>query len=149
MALIVNPGSGGNTNFTDGSIPYASGGILVENNSKIRWDNTNSTLYVNGIPWTTSGISSLYSIFTPSGTLSVTTVAAQLDKIDVVTDRATLQAWPAAPIANKLVLLLGFTTPGDGGQGILYWSAASVVADDGGITTKLTAVTTGRFIKIF
>lgn len=89
MSLIVNPGSGGNTNFTDGSIPYASSGILTENNSRLRWDNATTTLYVNSIPWTTAGISSAFSIFTPSGTGAISrTVSARLQDFFILTDYA-------------------------------------------------------------
>jgi hypothetical protein len=37
------------TDFTNGSIPFAAGGYLVENNSRLFWDNTNNILKITGI----------------------------------------------------------------------------------------------------
>jgi hypothetical protein len=37
------------TDFSNGSIPFAEGGYLVENNSRLFWDNTNNILRITGI----------------------------------------------------------------------------------------------------
>lgn len=54
MALINNPGSGGSTNFTDGSIPYSSGGILTEDNTNLKWNPVSKNIEAN-VKFTQSG----------------------------------------------------------------------------------------------
>lgn len=47
------------------------------------------------------------------------------------------------------VVLTGYTSDNDGGGAIFIWDAASVAADDGGLTTvKATAVSTGRWLRL-
>lgn len=48
---------------------------------------------------------------------------------------------------GRTVSLVGYTTNGDGGGGEFYWDAASTATDDGGTIFKVTAVTTGRWIR--
>lgn len=42
-----------------------------------------------------------------------------------------------------------YATVGDGGGGDFRWSAASVVADDGGLVLQATGIITGRWVRIF
>lgn len=63
---------------------------------------------------------------------------------------ATLAELRAAPVtAGEVIYLEGTSAPGDGIQGIFYFNALSLAADDNGQTTvQPTGVVTGRWIRI-
>lgn len=50
---------------------------------------------------------------------------------------------------NQTVSMSGYYAAGDGGGGSFYWDAASTEADNGGTIIKVTAVTTGRWKRIY
>ena len=50
---------------------------------------------------------------------------------------------------GKAVNVLGYYAKGDGGGGLFYWDAASAEADNGGTIIQATAVTTGRWKRVF
>lgn len=54
------------------------------------------------------------------------------------------------PISNGRALceLLGGAAYLDGTYGMYAWNPTSIAADDGGVTIKVTAITTGRWIRI-
>ena len=56
----------------------------------------------------------------------------------------------AVPISAGVYIVLGYTTPGDGGQGIFFWNAADSTADNGGTVIACTAngANAGRFNKL-
>lgn len=47
------------------------------------------------------------------------------------------------------VIINGYTTDGDGGGGEFYWDATSTETDDGGTIIKATAITTGRWKRLY
>jgi hypothetical protein len=67
-ALGVSSGGTGTTTWQTGSIPFYNGGNFTENNSNLRWDNTNNRL---GIGTTTPG-----SIFSVQGVGNFTTATS-------------------------------------------------------------------------
>lgn len=51
-------------------------------------------------------------------------------------------------VTNMTIILLGFSTPGDGGAGTFYWNATSTAPDDGGETIiRPTGVTLGAWVR--
>lgn len=44
---------------------------------------------------------------------------------------------------------LGYSTEGDGGGGKFYWDIASTLADNGGTIIKATAISTGRWLRVY
>ena len=50
---------------------------------------------------------------------------------------------------GKAVNVLGYYAKGDGGGGLFYWDAASTEADNGGTIIQATAITTGRWKRVF
>jgi len=50
---------------------------------------------------------------------------------------------------GKAVNVLGYYSKGDGGGGLFYWDAASTEADNGGTIIQATAITTGRWKRVF
>lgn len=52
-------------------------------------------------------------------------------------------------VTGKQVRGTGYSSAGDGGDGIWYWDADSVEDDDNGTVLKVTTVTTGRFKRHF
>ncbi len=50
-------------------------------------------------------------------------------------DIAVSQLRSFVGITNMMVYLQGFSSAGDGGQGVFYWNAANAATDDGGLTT--------------
>ena len=63
---------------------------------------------------------------------------------DVATLRATAGRFDGEAI-NLLAYGAGYSN--GGGGGLLYWDAASTVADDGGITFAVSGVLTGRWVR--
>lgn len=61
------------------------------------------------------------------------------------TNVAALRALTTAPTENLYYSTLGYWDAGDGGHGEYRWASSSTDADDGFLTLKITAVTTGRF----
>jgi len=49
----------------------------------------------------------------------------------------------------SVVSVAGYYAVGDGGGGEFYWSPGSTATDNGGTIIKATAVTTGRWLRIF
>ena len=47
------------------------------------------------------------------------------------------------------VTINGYTDDGDGGGGDFYWDSASTDTDNGGTIIKATAITTGRWIRLY
>lgn len=64
------------------------------------------------------------------------------------TSIANLRAITYTPKDGQLVDLLGYYTPGDGGGGQFYWDATSTATDNNGTIIKVTAITTGRWIRL-
>lgn len=78
---------------------------------------------------------------------SANTVAVlDRDKVDRIATVTTLRTTDGL-LDGRAVLLLGYTTNGDGGGGEFYWNAASVDADNGVTIFKVSTVTTGRWIR--
>ena len=50
---------------------------------------------------------------------------------------------------NDIVTVSGYYTPGDGGGGQFYWDASSTATDNGGTVIKVTALSTGRWLRVF
>lgn len=67
----------------------------------------------------------------------------------VVENVADLRAITYTPAADSSYSTLGYTTAGDGGNAGYRWHSTSTDADDGVLTIKITAVTTGRFKLIY
>jgi len=53
------------------------------------------------------------------------------------------------PTQEQNVFLSGHSTEGDGGEGDFYWDSASTASDNGGTIIKVTAVTTGRWVRLY
>jgi hypothetical protein len=70
--------------------------------------------------------------------------------LPVVVNIAGLRA-QGIPPADSICTVLGYVTPGDGGQGIFWWNPADTTADNGGTVFACTAngVAAGRFNKLF
>ena len=51
--------------------------------------------------------------------------------------------------SNEIAILLGAVTPGDGGGGTFYYDSASIETQNDGTIVKPTAVTNGRWKRIF
>ena len=50
---------------------------------------------------------------------------------------------------GKSIEVLGYYAKGDGGGGLFYWDAASTEADNGGTIIQATAITAGRWKRVF
>lgn len=90
--------------------------------------------------------------------MSVPSLAVQSNGVGVVTGDnfdtyvqggallASLRAFTG--LSNMTVWMLGFLSPGDGGQGMFYWNATSTATDDGGVTTIApSGQTNGRWLR--
>jgi hypothetical protein len=78
------------------------------------------------------------------------TVQAALDGLTGLTNIAALKALPV-PTFSGTYIVQGYTTAGDGGQGIFFWNATDATADNGGTVLACTAngASNGRFNKLF
>lgn len=61
---------------------------------------------------------------------------------------AALKAITAAP-DTTLAIVKGYYSDGDGGSGKFYWDSTSTDTDNGGTIIKATAVTTGRWKRLY
>jgi hypothetical protein len=91
--------------------------------------------------------------FTATGAVT-TTKSAQAADVDRLVAEAPAalanlsQLKAARPPACKAVILLGRTSPGDGGGGTFYWDEASTEAEDGGTIFAPAAGGTGRWKRV-
>jgi hypothetical protein len=61
---------------------------------------------------------------------------------------ANLRAFNNA-LTQMTAYMVGYTSPGDGGQGSFYWNSSSTATDDGGVTTiQPNGVTIGRWLRL-
>lgn len=74
--------------------------------------------------------------------------AAEESAAVVATHIAGLRATVGA-FDGQLAFVSGYYSVGDGGGGFFRWNSASTSTDDGGITIKATASTTGRWVRIY
>lgn len=67
--------------------------------------------------------------------------------VQTVLNVAVARNFPAQ--SNMQMSLQGFTTPGDGGQGLFVWSSTSTASDDGGITAIVpNGATQGAWLRL-
>jgi hypothetical protein len=59
-----------------------------------------------------------------------------------------LRASTLTPFDGQKISLTGYYTEGDGGGGDFYWGATSTETDNNGTIIKVTAITTGRWIRL-
>lgn len=62
---------------------------------------------------------------------------------------SALKAIAFTPTEGQNITALGYYTKGDGGGGQFYWDATSTESDNGGTIIKATAITTGRWKRIY
>jgi len=62
---------------------------------------------------------------------------------------ANIASLRAVTSGSGTVTINGYTTGGDGGGGEFYWDSASTETDNGGTIIKATAITTGRWIRLY
>lgn len=84
------------------------------------------------------------SIVNPVGDSTGTWI---LDDI-IFTSMAKIRASALIPINNQIITLMHYYDSTDGGGGQFYWDAANTESDNGGTIIKVTAITTGRWIRI-
>lgn len=79
------------------------------------------------------------------GVVNADNLNSFVSNIDTV---AALQVSGAA-LNGMVVVLQGFTSPGDGGGGLFWYNVTSTAPDDGGVTViQPTGVTTGRWLRL-
>ena len=117
-----------NTPTVTGSLPVGgTAGQFLKKNSVTNYDATWSGLTASDI---TGSIPDAKLSFTPQ---------------DTVASMAALKA--LAPGSHSSVNLLGYTTPGDGGEGLFVWNAVSTATDNTGTIIQPNAGGTGRWIR--
>ena len=79
--------------------------------------------------------------------LSSTTIQASLTSVGSAQTIAALRLKTNVPQNYAPVIVLGGSTPGDGGGGTYYFDPTSTATDNSGTIIKQTSITTGRFIK--
>jgi len=97
----------------------------------------------------TNGTQITANLANPATGFGADLVANAVKSYDVVTSVRAANT-PSLSAGQTLIIWLeGGAAVGDGNGGAFYWSASSVAADDGGVTTiKPTAAVTGRFLRL-
>jgi len=62
---------------------------------------------------------------------------------------SNIAALRAVTSGSGTVTINGYTSDGDGGGGIFYWDSSSTETDNGGTIIKASAITTGRWIRLY
>lgn len=123
-----------------------------------------STIYSdNGItvqanPFTASSVDGAYSFYASNGRYDINITATGFttenltditlydpDDLETIAD---LRAIPSAPTI-EIATIKGYATDGDGGGGDFYWDSTSTETDNGGTIIKATAITTGRWKRLY
>lgn len=68
--------------------------------------------------------------------------------VEFYSNIAALRAITAIP-SLTYATIKGYTTDGDGGGGDFYWDSSSTATDNGGTIIKATAITTGRWVRLY
>jgi len=74
---------------------------------------------------------------------------AELEALSSFDTLAEMRAVTEAPADGDVYTLLGYSSVSDGGGDQFYWDADNVVSDNTFSIIKPTAITTGRFIRIY
>lgn len=117
-----------NTLSRDGTAP---------NNMEVELDMSSNPINNLGAPQNSTSAARLQDV-TGTGTINIGRT--------IYTSYAALRL--ADPTLEQNVLVTGGTVEGDGDGGEFYWDATSTATDDGLDVIKVTAVTTGRFLRL-
>lgn len=118
-----------NTLSRDGTAP---------NNMEVELDMSSNPINNLGAPQNATSAARLQDV-TGTGTVNIGRT--------VFTDIASLRL--SDPTADQNVVVEGYYAAGDGGGGDFYWDSTSTATDNNGTIIKVTAVTTGRWIRLY
>jgi len=113
-------------------------------------------------PFTSSAVDGVYEFYAENGRYDVTVAKVGYDTetisdinlfdgdeaVESYANDAALKAITLAPQTTN-TSVKGYYTDGDGGGGDFYWDSTSTETDNGGTIIKATAITTGRWKRLF